>query len=267
MATEPQAHAKAERRGSIGRALERLKAMMKRRHSHNKDLRERASTSTPREQLTTNTTTTTTDAVQHRATTVPGASSQSDPQPPTAQNTTFDEPAESLAVDDRAAIAIDESDNDEPLLPISPQRGGPKDERARLLLQKYGLTYDRHVRAGGAEEPPGKIRRVEKPVQLFQQGRAANGLKRESPQKPMHTIISLHIQVSQYLEEINTCNESTRSPGSECAIPVIAVRPFLSTQRGVARAVITAVAIATETLRGKQPASQIPQSFKPSTSA
>ncbi|RMY03593.1 hypothetical protein D0868_07383 [Hortaea werneckii] len=215
MATEPQAHAKAERRGSIGRALERLKAMMKRRHSHNKDLRERASTSTPREQLTTNTTTTTTDAVQHRATTVPGASSQSDPQPPTAQNTTFDEPAESLAVDDRAAIAIDESDNDEPLLPISPQRGGPKDERARLLLQKYGLTYDRHVRAGGAEEPPGKIRRVEKPplqrkvrhmlrmllkLELFQQGRAANGLKRESPQKPMHTIISLHIQVSQCMQ-------------------------------------------------------------------
>ncbi|RMY09692.1 hypothetical protein D0867_08640 [Hortaea werneckii] len=168
MATESQAHAKAERRGSIGRALERLKAMMKRRYSHNKDLQERASASTPREQLTTTTTTntTTTDAVQHRATTVPGASSQSEPQPPTAQNTTFDEPAASLAVDDRAAIAVDESDNDEPLLPISPQRSGPKDERARLLLQKYGLTYDRHVRAEGAEEPPGKIRRVEKPVRI-----------------------------------------------------------------------------------------------------
>ncbi|GAB1736670.1 hypothetical protein NU219Hw_g8288t1 [Hortaea werneckii] len=164
MATEPQAHAKAERRGSLGRALERLKAMMKRRHSHNKDLRERASASTPLELLTT--TTNTTDAAQHRATIVPGASSQSKPQPPTAENTTFDEPAASLAVDDQTDIAIDESDNDEPLLPISPQRGGPKDERARLLLQKYGLTYDRHVRAGGAEEPPGKIRRVEKPVRI-----------------------------------------------------------------------------------------------------
>ncbi|OTA29654.1 hypothetical protein BTJ68_09495 [Hortaea werneckii EXF-2000] len=166
MATEPQAHAKAERRGSIGRALERLKAMMKRRHSHNKDLREHASASTPREQLTTTTTTTTTDAVQPRATDVPDVSSQSEPPPPIAENPTFEEPATSLAVDDRAAIAIDESDNDEPLLPVSPQRGGPKDERARLLLQKYGLTYDRQVRAGGAEEPPGKIRRVEKPVRI-----------------------------------------------------------------------------------------------------
>ncbi|RMY66978.1 hypothetical protein D0864_11692 [Hortaea werneckii] len=163
MATEPQAHAKPERRGSIGRALERLKAMMKRRHSHNKDLRERASASTPREQLTTTTTTTTTEPVQPRATNVPDVSSQSEPPSPIAENPTFEEPAASLAVDDRAAIAIDESDNDEPLLPVSPQRGGPKDERARLLLQKYGLTYDRHVRAGGAEEPPGKIRRVEKP--------------------------------------------------------------------------------------------------------
>ncbi|GAB1727240.1 hypothetical protein NU195Hw_g308t1 [Hortaea werneckii] len=137
--------------------------MMKRRHSHNKDLREHASASTPREQLTTTTTTTTTDAGQARATNVPDVSSPSDPPPPIAEDTTFEEPAASLAVDDRAAIAIDESDNDEPLLPVSPQRGGPKDERARLLLQKYGLTYDRHVRAGGAEEPPGKIRRVEKP--------------------------------------------------------------------------------------------------------
>ncbi|KAI6810892.1 hypothetical protein KC332_g7137 [Hortaea werneckii] len=121
---------------------------MKRRHSHNKDLREHASASTPREQLTTTTTTTTTDAVQPRATDVPDVSSQSEPPPPIAENPTFEEPATSLAVDDRAAIAIDESDNDEPLLPVSPQRGGPKDERARLLLQKYGLTYDRQVRAG-----------------------------------------------------------------------------------------------------------------------
>ncbi|RMY75101.1 hypothetical protein D0864_09886 [Hortaea werneckii] len=136
---------------------------MKRRHSHNKDLREHASASTPREQLTTTTTTTTTEPVQPRATNVPDVSSQSEPPPPIAETLTSEEPAASLAVDDRAGIAIDESDNDEPLLPVSPQRGGPKDERARLLLQKYGLTYDRHVRAGGAEEPPGKIRRVEKP--------------------------------------------------------------------------------------------------------
>ncbi|KAI7282160.1 hypothetical protein KC345_g3664 [Hortaea werneckii] len=140
---------------------------MKRRHSHNKDLREHARAPTPREQLTTTTTTTTpttTGAVQPRATNVLDVSSQSELPPPIAENTTWEKPAASLAVDDRAAIAIDESDNDEPLLPISPQRGGPKDERARLLLQKYGLTYDRHVRAGCAEEPPGKIRRVEKPV-------------------------------------------------------------------------------------------------------
>ncbi|KAI7365253.1 hypothetical protein KC354_g5040 [Hortaea werneckii] len=166
MATEPQAHASAERRGSIGRALERLKAMMKRRHSHTKDLRERASASTPRDRLTATTTPTTTDAVQRRATKAPDVGSQSEPQPPIAENKTFEDPAASLAVDDRAAIAIDESDNDEPLLPISLPRGGSNDERARLLLQKYGLTYDRHVRAGGAEEPPGKIRRVEKPVRI-----------------------------------------------------------------------------------------------------
>ncbi|KAI6796996.1 hypothetical protein KC361_g4148 [Hortaea werneckii] len=166
MATEPQAYASAERRGSIGRALERLKAMMKRRHSHTKDLRERASASTPRDRLTATTTPTTTDAVQRRATNAPDVGSQSEPQPPIAENPTFEDPAASLAVDDRAAIAIDESDNDEPLLPISLPRGGSNDERARLLLQKYGLTYDRHVRAGGAEEPPGKIRRVEKPVRI-----------------------------------------------------------------------------------------------------
>ncbi|RMZ18502.1 hypothetical protein D0862_00290 [Hortaea werneckii] len=269
MATEPQAHAKAERRGSLGRALGRLKAMMKRRHSHNKNLRERASASTPRELLTT--TTNTRDAAQHRATTVPGASSQSKPQSPTAENTTFDEPAASLAMDDRADIAIDESDNDEPLLPISPQRGGPKDERARLLLQKYGLTYDRHVRAGGAEEPPGKIRRVEKPhyrqplqrkmqhmlmmarkLVFFRQGSIADRWKREGLQKHMPTTTSLHIQVSQ-------C--------SECAIHAIAVKQSSLTRRGVAHAVMTVVAIALETLRGKQPASQIQRSFKPSTNA
>ncbi|KAI7540273.1 hypothetical protein KC331_g9262 [Hortaea werneckii] len=97
-------------------------------------------------------------------------------------------------------------------------------------------------------------------LELFQQGRVANRLKRESPQKHMPTIISLHIQVLQF----------TQGPGADkdypCNRASILDLEEINT-RGVARAVITAVAIATETLRGKQPASQIPRSFKPSTNA
>lgn len=68
---------------------------------------------------------------------------------------------------DENDIAIDDfDDTEEPIIPVdaTTSRPGISEDKARLLFEKYGLRYPAAKRP--QQEPPNKIRRVEKPVRI-----------------------------------------------------------------------------------------------------
>lgn len=71
-----------------------------------------------------------------------------------------------LLTSDKHLVEVDDNDDDEALLPMPTNTSGITDEKARLLLQKYGLRYEPRARRQDVSEPPGKTRRVEKPVRI-----------------------------------------------------------------------------------------------------
>lgn len=69
-----------------------------------------------------------------------------------------------LAADTTVEADHTDGESDEPLLPMLSTRSGISEDRARDLFAKYGLQYEARKRP--QQEPPTKIRRVEKPVRL-----------------------------------------------------------------------------------------------------
>jgi hypothetical protein len=147
---------RGERRGSIGRALERLRAAVRRRGSgggtggsaanmkRTPSSRENAHASRGGE--------------RSEAASTLDARGQND-------NTTDSPTISNIAP--KAQVALDDAvldEGDEPLLPIPPTRNADSGERARSLFARYGLPYDPRRRSN--EEPAAKLRRVEKPVRL-----------------------------------------------------------------------------------------------------
>lgn len=146
-----------ERRGSLGRALERLKTVMKRRSTSSKTVPTLATSSTTQEPLRD-----TADAAEPTTTESPtnlnlaADADTSDAAPAT-------EDAAPLLADDRTTLEAD--DNDEALLPMVSSRIGINEGKARELFEKYGLTYQPR-KTSSEQEPPSKLRRVEKPVRI-----------------------------------------------------------------------------------------------------
>ncbi|CAK3872990.1 Hypothetical predicted protein [Lecanosticta acicola] len=185
---------RAPRRGSWARALDKVKAAVKRRPSYTRPLQtpdvrgalptvshapptranDPQQPSQESEQLLTsnndNIPTTATaelevSAVGEALATTPAepppaAAASSIPAVPTAA------PTEVLLAAD-TAVEADQTDgeSDEPLLPMLSSRTGITEDRARNLFAKHGLQYDARGKRP-EQEPPNKIRRVEKPVRL-----------------------------------------------------------------------------------------------------
>ncbi|KAK5115611.1 hypothetical protein LTR85_009782 [Meristemomyces frigidus] len=147
---------RSERRGSLGRALEKLKTAMRRKGSSSKDPPTLANISTvpqpssiPRE----GTESTTSGPPAHVEAT--GAATSSRPSTPS-------DPTPLVADDGTTAEA---DDTDEPLLPMLSSRAGISEDKARLLFEKYGVAYQPRRRSN-EQEPPSKVRRVEKAVRI-----------------------------------------------------------------------------------------------------
>jgi hypothetical protein len=105
------------------------------------------------------------------------ASSASPAANPTTTTTTAQEAAPTTSsnrpvVCQENALEVDEDviddfdDTEEPIIPVDASTGRPglSEEKARLLFEHYGLKYPTLKRT--QQEPPSKIRRVEKPVRI-----------------------------------------------------------------------------------------------------
>lgn len=151
---------RSERRGSLGRALEKLRTAMRRKGSSSKDTPTLASSATAQQSsgATSEAADTTMPGPGPSAIFIPAAV----PDASTARPSTPNDLAP-LVVDSGAAIDVD--DSDEPLLPIFTTRVGLNEDRARELFDKYGLVYQPRRRTT-EQEPPNKVRRVEKPVRI-----------------------------------------------------------------------------------------------------
>lgn len=136
------------RRNSFGRALDRFKTVFTRRSSSNK------ATSPPN--------------VTGHAATAPTLTATTttakDTTPTTPLNRPVFSPENALEVDEN--VIDDFDDTEEPIIPVDASTGRPglSEERARKLFEHYGLKYPTLKRS--QQEPPTKIRRVEKPVRI-----------------------------------------------------------------------------------------------------
>lgn len=141
---------RAGRRNSLGRALERFRTVFSRRGSSKAEPATESETPITRPTLSG-------AAVEH-AGVAPAASAASPSEPTVALEA-------ELEVDDDAADDFD--DTEEPIIPVdaSTRRPGISEEKARILFEKYGLRYPA-VKRAQQQEPPSKIRRVEKPVRI-----------------------------------------------------------------------------------------------------
>ncbi|TKA33691.1 hypothetical protein B0A50_00527 [Salinomyces thailandicus] len=127
MASSTPANVKMERRSSIGRALEKLKAAMKRRTSSSKTLPTVSTSSNTQEPLAK------TEEIEDPKVTTRGDSD--------ATKTVGIAPIEvldsaPLLTSDKHLVEVDDNDDDEALLPMPTNTSGITDEKARLLLQK-----------------------------------------------------------------------------------------------------------------------------------
>jgi hypothetical protein len=139
---------RAARRTSFGRALERFRTVFTRRGS---------SKATP--------------VVEQNAPAI-------QPQLPTPADedagVASASPGAPIAVTHDPALEVDEDENaiddfddtEEPIIPVdaTTSRPGISEDKARLLFEKYGLRYPAAKRP--QQDPPNKIRRVEKPVRI-----------------------------------------------------------------------------------------------------
>lgn len=146
---QPAAESAAGRRSSFGRALERFKTVFTRRPS---------SKAAP-------------VAVQHNTPTIQSQLHKSAvedagvaPAPPTPSTAATHEHA--LEVDENELAIDDFDDTEEPIIPVdaATSRPGISEEKAKVLFEKYGLRYPAAKRP--TQDPPNKIRRVEKPVRI-----------------------------------------------------------------------------------------------------
>jgi len=136
------------RRNSFGRALDRFKTVFTRRSSSNKAT---SPPNVPANAVTASPSTTTTTTAKNTA-------------PTTPLNRPVFSQDNALEVDEN--VIDDFDDTEEPIIPVDASTGRPglSEERARKLFEHYGLKYPALKRA--QEEPPTKIRRVEKPVRI-----------------------------------------------------------------------------------------------------
>lgn len=149
-----------ERRGGLAKALKKLKAAMKLRKSGKKEIAAAAATAEgiSRPQSAT-------DAFGERNPSQPVAATAEERH----STETDARPAPVLVSkekDDELPDSGENTEDEEVLLPMSGYRPGMTDERARALFLRYGLTYQPPDRRHDNEQPPGKIRRVERPVRI-----------------------------------------------------------------------------------------------------
>lgn len=147
---------RASRRNSLGRALDRFRNFFTTRDSNRAvstehlDLPSTAQPNTVRE-----------PAVEDAGVTSTAALTTSPPKPHSEPG----HPENALEVDETAVDDFD--DAEEPIIPVDAgsTRTGISEEKARLLSEKYGLRYEGSAQRQ-QKEPPGKIRRVERPVRI-----------------------------------------------------------------------------------------------------
>lgn len=145
----PSQQQPAARWNSFGRALDRFKTVFSRKGSSKAE--PATESEAPKSQSTAPGT-----AVEY-AGVAPAAPSPAPPSEPTAALEA------ELEVDDDAVDDFD--DNEEPIIPVdaTTHRQGISEEKAQLLFEKYGLRYPAKRTQ---QQPPNKIRRVEKPVHI-----------------------------------------------------------------------------------------------------
>jgi hypothetical protein len=136
------------RRNSFGRALDRFKNAFSRRASSNK---------------TTSPTNVIGDATAGAADLTTTTTAE-DTAPTTSLSRPVFSQENALEVDEN--VIDDFDDTEEPIIPVDASTGRPglSEERARLLFEHYGLKYPGLRRS--QQEPPNKIRRVERPVRI-----------------------------------------------------------------------------------------------------
>ena len=146
---QPAAESAAGRRTSFGRALDRFKTVFTRRGSS-----KAAPVAAQPNTLT----------IQPRVPTPAVEDAGVAPAPPTPSTAATHENA--LEVDEDELAIDDFDDTEEPIIPVdaTTSRPGISEEKAKLLFEKYGLRYPAAKRS--QQDPPNKIRRVEKPVRI-----------------------------------------------------------------------------------------------------
>lgn len=159
----PAPVSRTSRRASWARALDRVRAAMKRRSSSSRTLQ----TASHHEQPSQEPTTTAADPIDSPCQTpvVGNDTANPDNSTPMAPEPSTSEPPP-IAADINIDVDEDPGDDEEDLpLPTFSTRTAITDERARDLFSKYNLKYDPRGKRP-QHEPPNKIRRVEKPVRL-----------------------------------------------------------------------------------------------------
>ena len=144
--------ARSERRRSLGRALERFKTVLKRRSSSNKSMPP-AATGSPMPQASETAPPLVTPAA-------PMISEPESQMPAIETSMPAPEPLLEIDTDDDGPPAVHE----EPLLPMISSSTGITEEKAKVLFERYGLSYQPHKHL--SPEPPSKMRRVERPIRI-----------------------------------------------------------------------------------------------------
>jgi len=150
---------RVERRGSIARAISRLRIAMKRRRPTDTQATRNDNPVDVTEGLYAPPMNSTGTNVPHQrpTTQLTCSTSLSNGSTTTPRNVRTDQQLE--------PDADEYTDNEEPLLPIASNRPGISEDKARDLFSRYGLLYQAQNRSS-REERPRKLRRVERPIRI-----------------------------------------------------------------------------------------------------
>lgn len=153
------------RRGSWARAFEKVRAAMKRRRSSSRTLlaTDPAHVGESNEEIS-HTLRTPTEPTETTHITAQQPERSSPAAIPEVVPAAI-QPNERIPAAETGIEVDSDDDRDEPLLPMISSRAGVSQDKARELFAKYGLHYDGKGKRA-IQEPPTKIRRVEKPVRL-----------------------------------------------------------------------------------------------------